>query len=160
MPSPAPVLAPAERSYSGDPMRPERWASWVPRQGDILVCTPSKSGTIWTQTILAILVHGGSDLPARQPVLSPWIDADASLIDRVSAATAFGAMKAKAADYAPVGGTGYWESDAGFFHSAASNKWAGVLGEDELALYGDRFAALIPDAGARAWLEGGSGGSP
>jgi len=39
------------------------------------------------------------------------IDADASVIDTVTEATGFGAMKAKAADYTPVAGTGFWKSD-------------------------------------------------
>jgi hypothetical protein len=73
---PARILAPAVRTYEGAITRSERWASWVPAEGDILVCTPSKSGTTWTQTILAMLVHGGPDLPAKLPVLSPWVDAD------------------------------------------------------------------------------------
>lgn len=74
--TPARILAPAIRSYEGRITRSERWASWIPAEGDILVCTPSKSGTTWTQTILAMLLHGGSDLPAKLPVLSPWVDAD------------------------------------------------------------------------------------
>lgn len=298
MTSPAPVIAPADRIYSGAELRPERWASWVPNKGDILVCTPSKSGTTWTQTILAMLVHGGTKLPAKLPVLSPWVDADlgipadevakalaaqegrrvvkthtpadgfpiwegvtviavyrhpldvffslrkhvsnmravgdssmyawpvprsirayvgspsevtnfdqdnlmcltthfaqtvlsgrlpdlklfhysdmvrdgrrtvealaaaaginadASVIDAVTKATAFGAMKVNAADYAPAGGTGYFKSDAQFFDSASSGKWDGQLSEEELALYRKRLEDLIPDAQARDWLEGGSG---
>lgn len=298
MPSPAPILAPAGCTYRGAFTDPDRWATWRPNQGDILVCTPPKCGTTWTQTILAMLVHGGSDLPERLPVLSPWIDADlgvsatdvgaslaaqtgrrvvkthtpatgfpvwqgvtviavyrhpldvffslrkhaankniaheddplrwpvsrsirafidgpcdlndfdrdtlatlthhytetalpervpgsrvfhysdmvrdgrlavarlasavgidadAALIDAVTEATAFGAMKANAADYAPVGGTGFWKSDAGFFDSASSGKWEGQLSEDEIRLYDSRLAELIPDARARAWLENGDG---
>lgn len=294
----APVIAPAERVYSGDPIRPERWATWVPNKGDILVCTPSKCGTTWTQTILAMLVHGGAELPARLPVLSPWVDADlgvpasevaqalaaqkgrrvvkthipadgfpiwdgvtviavyrhpldvffsmrkhvanmkdtddtgifkwpvsrsvrayvgdlsdltsfgnerlmtltmhytntvlsgrlpdlkvfhysdmvrdgqrtvaalaaaagidasAGVIDEVTNATAFGAMKAKAADYAPVAGTGYWKSDGNFFDSASSKKWDGQLSEEEIALYRNRLKELIPDVRARDWLERGGG---
>ena len=293
---PAPVLAPAARIYRGVVTRPERWTTWLPRQGDILVCTPSKSGTTWAQTILAMLVHGGADLPTKLPVLSPWVDADLgipasevaaalaaqtgrrvvkthtpadgfpiwdgvtviavyrhpldvffslrkhfanmttgvddhpmkgpiprafqayvngafdinardldnlenvamhyaqtvlsgrlpalkvfhysdmmqdgrrtvqalamaagieaddSLICKVAEATAFGAMKAKAADYAPVAGTGFWKSDANFFESASSRKWEGQLTGEELALYASRLAALVPDARARAWLEHG-----
>ncbi|MGQ0612026.1 MAG: sulfotransferase domain-containing protein [Paracoccaceae bacterium] len=296
MTRPAPVIAPAARTYSGGVTRPERWNTWVPAKGDILVCTPPKCGTTWTQTMLAMLVHGGADLPARLPVLSPWIDADlgvaadevaaalaaqkgrrvvkthapadgfpiwdgvtviavyrhpldvffslrkhaanrsdpgddvmftgpvatsfqafvsnsldandfgkeslaklavhftrsaltggprdlkvfhyadmirdgrrtvealataagidasASVIDAVAKATAFGAMKEKAADYAPVGGTGFWKSDGNFFDSASSNKWDGLLSEEELALYHKRLRELIPDARARDWLEGG-----
>ncbi len=275
---------------------PARWAVWDPRPGDILVCTPPKCGTTWTQTILAMLLHGGPELPQKLPLLSPWvdadlgvpaedvardlaaqtgrrvvkthtpadgfpvrkdvtviavfrhpldvffslrkhnanmvsasddhpmrwdvarsvrhfidmpadaddfdrdtlatlttlydrtalsgrvpaghvfhyadmvrdgrgaverlaqatgIDADRALIDRVTEATAFSAMKTRAADYAPVGGTGFWKSDAGFFDSASSGKWEGKLGEAELARYAARLTALLPDAEARNWLEWG-----
>lgn len=85
------------------------------------------------------------------------IDASVGVIDMVAKATAFGAMKAKAADYAPVGGTGYWKNDANFFDSASSGKWDGQLSGEELALYQERLEALIPDARARDWLECGGG---
>ena len=291
-------LAPPRRTYSGSITDPARWATWIPREGDILVCTPPKCGTTWTQTILSMLVHGGPDLPEKLPILSPWvdadlgispddvatqlagqkgrrvvkthtpadgfaiwrdvtviavyrhpldvyfslrkhvanmknaeadhpmrgpvsrsfptfldgtfdandldqdtlasvalhysetvlsgrfsdlgrfhysdmirdgrrtverlakaaqIDADAALIDAVTEATAFGAMKANAADYAPVGGTGFWKSDAGFFDSASSKKWDGKLSEEEIALFQARLTDLVPDAAARAWLQNGDG---
>ena len=70
-------------------------------------------------------------------------------------ATAFGAMKAKAADYAPVAGTGFWKSDANFFDSASLRKWEGELSQEELGLYRERLAELIPDTRAREWLENG-----
>ena len=296
MTSPARILAPSARIYSGGVTRPDRWQTWVPHTGDILVCTPPKCGTTWTQTILAMLVHGGADLPQKLPVLSPWVDADLGvpadevaaalaaqkgrrvvkthtpadgfpiwdgvtviavyrhpldllfsmrkhtanqtspdpdspsgwrldrsiwafihdptahdaiandnlanismhyretalsgrlpdlklfhyanmirdgrrtvqalaqaagidaddgLIDKVTAATAFGNMKANAADYAPVGGTGFWKSDSNFFDSASSRKWEGQLSTDEFGQYRERFAALIPDPAARTWLEQG-----
>ena len=292
------ILAPAGRTYRGDITDPDRWATWKPNKGDILVCTPPKCGTTWTQTILAMLVNGGPDLPQKLPILSPWvdadlgisakevsvtlagqkgrrvvkthtpgdgfpiwqdvvviavyrhpldvffslrkhaanmknaeedhimrapipqairaflegasdvndfdrdtlatlvhhytetvlsrrfpdlrlfhysdmirdgrttvarlakaanIDADAALLDAVTEATAFGAMKANAANYAPVGGTGFWNSDEGFFDSASSKKWEGQLSEDEIELYHERLANLIPDNRARAWLESGDG---
>lgn len=289
------ILAPAARRYSGGLTMPDRWQTWVPRTGDIVVCTPPKCGTTWTQTILAMLLHGGADLPQKVPVLSPWVDADLGvagevaaalaaqkgrrvvkthtpadgfpvwdgvtviavyrhpldllfsmrkhtanqtspdpdnpsgwplarsirafitdptahdamandnlanvamhyretalsgrlpdlklfhyanmirdgrrtvralalaaeidaddgLIDKVAAATAFGAMKANAADYAPVGGTGFWKSDSNFFDSASSGKWEGQLSAEDLALYRERLGALIPDPVAQAWLEQG-----
>lgn len=292
------ILAPALRTYRGSRTDPDRWGSWAPRAGDILVCTPPKSGTTWTQTILAMLVHGGPELPDTLPILSPWvdadlgvpaaavqtalaaqsgrrvvkthtpadgfplwegvtviavyrhpldvffslrkhlantrdiapddpgllsvsqsfrnfidgdadredfdrdtlatltlhyretvragrvpglrlfhyadmlrdgrravaalanaagIDADATLIDRVAAATSFDAMKANAADYAPVAGTGFWKSDANFFDSGSSRKWEGALSDEEVARYETRLAALLPDNRARAWLEAGDG---
>lgn len=291
-------IKPAKRTYRGTRTDPGRWATWEPRVGDILVCTPPKCGTTWTQTILTMLVYAGPDLPGKVPELSPWVDADLgvsaeevqaaldrqtgrrvvkthtpadgfpvwegvtvvavyrhpldvffslrkhianirdvptddpalmpvphslalfrdaetriddfdrdclasialhhektalsgrildvkvfhyadmirdgrkaverlayaagieadpALIDRVTEATSFGAMKAKAADFAPVGGTGFWKTDAGFFDSASSRKWEGQLSDAEFALFQSRMADLIPDAGTRRWLENGVG---
>lgn len=297
MSEPAPVLSPPKRLYRGALTDPARWPSWEPRRGDVLVCTPPKSGTTWTQTILAMLLTGRVDLPDRLPVLSPWVDADLGvpaaevaaalarqagrrvvkthtpadgfpvwdgvtvvavyrhpldvffslrrhvanratapadhpmlrplgaalrafldgaadpedldrdtlatlalhyretvcagrlpglkrfhyadmlldprravarlaeavevaaspeLLDAVTEATGFEAMRAKAADFAPVGGTGFWRSDAGFFDSASSGKWAGQIAAQDLARYEARLAALIPDPSARRWLECGA----
>ena len=285
-----------QNKYRGTRTDPDRWGTWSPRVGDILVCTPPKSGTTWTQTILTMLVHGGPDLPEKVPVLSPWIDAnlgipseevakalerqltrrvvkthtpadgfpawegvtviavyrhpldvffslrkhvaniagidrdhpmllpiaqslrrflngkadlddwdsdslasisrhynetvlsgrlpalhlfhysdmvadgrgtverlaqaigieaESALLEAVAAATAFGAMKSRAEDYAPVGGTGFWKSDAAFFDSASSRKWEGELSEEEVAIYQQRLGELISDSQARAWLETG-----
>jgi aryl sulfotransferase len=83
------------------------------------------------------------------------IEADDGLIDRVTQATAFGAMKAKAADFAPVAGTGFWKSDQNFFDSGSSRKWDGQLSGDQMARYHARMAELVPDAAARHWLEAG-----
>ena len=69
-------IAQAQRTYSGTVTDPTRWPIWVPRVGDVLVCTPAKCGTTWTQSIIAMLLHGGPDLPAPVPVISPWIDSD------------------------------------------------------------------------------------
>jgi hypothetical protein len=83
------------------------------------------------------------------------IVADAALIDRVAEATAFGAMKAKAADFAPVAGTGFWKSDENFFDSGTSRKWDGRVSGEQMAQYHARMAELVPDAAARRWLEEG-----
>lgn len=68
--------APSAATYRGGITRPERWGTWDPRDGDILVCTPPKSGTTWTQAMLAMLLNGGPDLPDRLGAISPWVDAD------------------------------------------------------------------------------------
>lgn len=290
------LIEPARRTYSGTTTAPELWPNWDPRDGDILVCTPPKSGTTWTQTILAMLLHGGSELPEKIPVLSPWVDADLgvdpeevaaalerqtgrrvvkthtpadgfpiwdgvtviavyrhpldvffslrkhqknkavqdpnhpmllpvseslerflngaavlddfdrdnlqtiamhytetvlservpglkafhysdmsrngrravealakaagidaddALIDAVTEATSFATMKANAQDYAPVAGTGYWKSDAGFFDSGSSQKWVDQCTDEDLALFESRLAELIPDEEARHWLKHG-----
>lgn len=301
MTDPAPMIRPAKLRYSGQITRPERWETYEPRRGDIIVCTPSKSGTTWTQTMLAMLLHRGPGLPMKLPVLSPWvdadlgipascvsaalgaqtgrrvvkthtpldgfpvwdavtvitvyrhpldvyfslrkhyanmtvgredepmlrplpdsihnflcggldrkdyssrtlesvaghyvetlqtdrrprpamlhyadmiadgrravgrlaemadIDADEALIDVVAEASSFGSMKAKAADFAPAGGTGFFRTDGDFFDSAQSQKWLGQITQEALDLYKTRLAELIPDAEARAWLQYGSRSKP
>ncbi|MEM8625862.1 MAG: sulfotransferase domain-containing protein [Pseudomonadota bacterium] len=70
------MIAPAATTYRGALTQPERWAIWQPREGDILVCTPPKSGTTWTQSMLAMLRYGGPDLPDRLGAISPWVDGD------------------------------------------------------------------------------------
>ncbi len=52
----------------------ERWDGFVPRDGDIYICTCYKSGTTWTQMIAALLVFQTPDLPQPLNEISPWLD--------------------------------------------------------------------------------------
>ena len=72
----AKILKPAETTYRGTITDPDRWGHYNPRVGDVLVITPAKSGTTWTQSIVAMLLNGGPDLPAPVTELSPWVDAN------------------------------------------------------------------------------------
>jgi hypothetical protein len=51
-----------------------RWNGFPFRQGDIVICARSKSGTTWVQMICALLIFQTPDLPAPLSVLSPWLD--------------------------------------------------------------------------------------
>jgi hypothetical protein len=55
-------------------MDSERWEGFVFRDGDIVISTPAKCGTTWTQTICALLIFQTPDLPAPVDRISPWID--------------------------------------------------------------------------------------
>ncbi|MEL6645523.1 MAG: sulfotransferase domain-containing protein [Pseudomonadota bacterium] len=292
----APILAPSTRTYRGEITDPERWEIYTARVGDVMVCTPAKCGTTWTQTILVRLLAGG-DLPGPVPVISPWIDSNmvpvgakrealaaqtgrrvvkthtpgdgfpvwegvpvvavyrhpldvflsirkhihnmagrgahplkapmgealefyltnpfreddvdrdslASLVAhyrrtvaaprgrdltvlhyadmvadragavarlaqaagvdpsgevlaRVTEATGFDAMKARATEHAPGGGTGLWASDSDFFAEGGTLKWDGVLSAAQVARYEARMAELVPEPDLRRWLE--QGGPP
>lgn len=51
-----------------------RWSHIALRPGDIVISTPPKCGTTWTQMLCALLVFDGPDFPAPLEQLSPWID--------------------------------------------------------------------------------------
>jgi hypothetical protein len=51
-----------------------RWDGFELRPGDIVISTPTKCGTTWTQMICALLVFQTAELPASLDVLSPWLD--------------------------------------------------------------------------------------
>jgi aryl sulfotransferase len=48
-----------------------RWAGYLPRPDDIVICTYPKCGTTWTQRIVSMLVAGSA---APAPIVSPWPD--------------------------------------------------------------------------------------
>lgn len=61
--------------YNSPVTEAARWDHYVPRGGDIFVCTPPKCGTTWTQAICALLIFGRADHGEKPGVISPWFDA-------------------------------------------------------------------------------------
>ncbi len=105
----APILAPAKRIYRGTLTNPDRWATWTPRRGDILVCTPAKCGTTWTQTMIAMLLNGGPDLPDKIGVLSPWVDSDLGEAEAVTRNLAAQAGRRVVKTHTPADGFPVWD---------------------------------------------------
>ena len=62
-----------------------RWDAFTPRKGDIVVATPAKCGTTWTQMICALLVHQTPDLPLPLTRLSRWIERHTEPVENVVA---------------------------------------------------------------------------
>ncbi len=286
----------AVQSYRGTLTKPEHWEAFQPRTGDVLLVTPAKSGTTWTQSMIAMLLHGSIDLPGKLNTLSPWIDGGFGVIDdylsdlndqsgrrvikthtpahgvptwqdvpvvavfrhplevflsirkhlanaksvtehpllapmdqalaffldtpfkdddidkdalalivrhveqmvlsdhvaealvlnyaritrdhagtvarldsflgtgapsdlqaAITKATEFGAMKTRAADYAPEANNALWHEDQAFFAGGQSGHWRDVFSDAQIAAYETRFAELLPDPAHRAWIETGQG---
>lgn len=62
------------RRYDGIVFDSSRWDGFELRPGDIIISTPPKCGTTWTQMICALLVLQEPELPLPLDTLSPWID--------------------------------------------------------------------------------------
>ncbi|MEM1235596.1 MAG: sulfotransferase domain-containing protein [Pseudomonadota bacterium] len=84
------------------------------------------------------------------------IEASERLIDAVAEAATFDNMRANAGRFAPSAWQGDADKDRGFFDSGSSNKWEGVLTDDDLAAYHARLAELLGPED-RLWLEQGAG---
>lgn len=68
------VIAPPQRRYSEQDSDNDRWDGFEFRPGDIIISVPSKSGTTWTQLLVALLIFDGPHFPAPISSLSPWMD--------------------------------------------------------------------------------------
>ena len=62
------------RRYQEEGRDSTRWLGFPIRDGDIVISTPSKTGTTWAQMICALLIFGEPQLPAPLGRLSPWLD--------------------------------------------------------------------------------------
>jgi aryl sulfotransferase len=69
---PAPALA-GTRVYQHHHLDSTRWDHVPYRADDIVITTPYKCGTTWTQRIVCALLHGPEQPVTRE--ISPWIDA-------------------------------------------------------------------------------------
>ena len=62
-----------------------RWGRFVPRDDDIFISTPPKSGTTWMQGIVSSLLWPDGDAPAPAFDVSPWVDARIVPVDEMMA---------------------------------------------------------------------------
>jgi hypothetical protein len=71
--------------YHNVVMDSARWDGFEFREDDIVISTPAKCGTTWTQMICALLIFQTPDLPAPLDRLSPWVDMLTEKIEDVRA---------------------------------------------------------------------------
>src|SRR5215217_6706040 len=65
-----------------------RWDGFAFRPGDVVISTPPKSGTTWTQMLCALLIFDGPAFPAALGEVSPWLDNCIRPLPEVTAAYA------------------------------------------------------------------------
>ena len=61
----------------------DRWTNFEFRPDDIVIAAPSKSGTTWTQLLVALLVFDGSDWPDSISRISPWMETTTSPVSEI-----------------------------------------------------------------------------
>lgn len=86
-----------------------RWDGFKPRRGDIIVATPIKSGTTWTQMICALLVHQSPDFPEPLTRLSRWLDRHTDSIDELLAHFEAQPFRRIIKTHTPLDGLPYFE---------------------------------------------------
>ena len=60
-----------------------RWDGFEFRPSDIVISTPPKCGTTWTQMLCALLIFDGPNFPSSLTELSPWLDQTIRPLDAV-----------------------------------------------------------------------------
>lgn len=88
----------------------ERWDGFVPRAGDIYVCTCQQSGTAWNQVIAALLVFQTPDLPQPLDENSPWLDLVTGAKETTHARLAAQTHRRVPKSHAPLDGLKWHES--------------------------------------------------
>src|SRR5436190_11266369 len=64
----------AVRRYEASMYDSNRWDGFELRPGDIIISTPPKCGTTWTQMICALLILQTSTFDRKLDQMSPWLD--------------------------------------------------------------------------------------
>jgi len=68
---PSPTLPEVRRTYQSALLDSTRWEHYTPREGDVVVTTPYKTGTTWTLNIVRQLIFLSQEVP---PFKELWID--------------------------------------------------------------------------------------
>ena len=71
------------RTYHEFLMESSRWDNFDFRDDDILICTPAKCGTTWTQMICALLIFQKTEFEKPLTEYSPWMDVLLAPVDTV-----------------------------------------------------------------------------
>lgn len=94
--------------YKGPIYDSTRWDGFVPRDDDVFICTPPKSGTTWTQAICAFLIFGRTGADIKPGMISPWIDSKSEPIDELYAILAAQTHRRFIKTHTPLDGVPYF----------------------------------------------------
>jgi hypothetical protein len=81
-------MAESRLRYRSIPQDSARWDGFEFREGDIVIVTPPKCGTTWTQMMCACLIFQSPTPPRPLAQLSPWLDMSTKVREDLFAALA------------------------------------------------------------------------
>jgi aryl sulfotransferase len=87
-----------------------RWSVYNHRPGDIIISTSYKTGTTWTQTIVANLIFQDGALPAPVDTMSPWLDMAIPPLDVISQGLEAQTHRRVIKSHLPLDGLPYFET--------------------------------------------------
>jgi hypothetical protein len=109
-----------------------RWDGFHPRKGDIVVATPAKCGTTWTQMLCALLVHQTPDLPLPLTRLSRWLERHTEPVEKVVAEFDAQPYRRIIKTHTPLDGLPYWD-DATYVFCGRDPRDAYLSMQDHIA---------------------------
>lgn len=101
-----------ERKYVYDNMTTDsrRWDGFKPRGGDIIISTPPKCGTTWTQMICALLIFQKPKIDRPLTGYSPWLDMPLKPVEDVLAALEAQTHRRFIKTHTPLDGIPYFDN--------------------------------------------------
>ncbi len=102
------VLPRRLRTYQHHHLDSTRWDAFRPRPGDIVIATSLKSGTTWTQAIVANLLFPDETFPEPPWQMSPWLDQRPPPLDQVIAKLEAQAHRRFIKTHVPLDGLPYF----------------------------------------------------
>ncbi len=78
-------MQPAEEHYRNFLFDSARWDGFEFRPGDIIISTPPKCGTTWTQMICGLLIFQTPEFDRPLAEITPWLDMNTRKLDEVFA---------------------------------------------------------------------------
>ena len=148
------LIRPAQREYRSWSTDSRLWANYEPRSGDIVIATPAKCGTTWTQQIVAALVFQDAR-PRPLSALSPWLDARYRTSEETFAALRAQTHRRFLKTHLPLDGLPFFD-EVRYVHVARDGRDAALsmhnhatgVSPAQLAVF-DRFGLEDPAVGRR-----------
>lgn len=99
---------PPKRIYKDIVTDSGRWEHVVPRAGDIVVSTPPKSGTTWTQAIIGMLIADDPEADLNIAALAPWVDSGVRDVAELAALLEAQTGRRQVKTHTGLNGIPYW----------------------------------------------------